>query len=179
MPLEIPSNPADLLNRRENIKSELNTFRNNVSENFTPAEAEKINAALDFMLKIHLPREDRVDSRPFASHPLAVAEEVIKLSNDPELVIAALIHDGVEEQCDYIFAERVNRKYPDRKFSYLEMTEALKEKYKSIFKAWSFKEIKGKFGRKLRPEDSLWNYFRKIEKSRAGTSHLLQEGWVN
>ncbi len=149
MSLEIHSNPVELTDRRDKIETEIKAFSDKVVEKFTAAEAEKINAALDFMLKIHLPQKDRVDGRPFASHPLAVAEEVMKLSADPELVIAALIHDSVEEQSDHIFVERVNRKYPDRAFAYLNVDEVVKIKYKDIFKTWSFREIKERFGTKV------------------------------
>jgi hypothetical protein len=101
------------------------------------------------MLKVHLPQKDRVDGKPFASHPLAVAERVMELSDNPELVIAALIHDGVEDQSDYIFVERVNRKFPDRNFLHLKIDETSKLKYKDIFKNWSFREIKERFGSKV------------------------------
>lgn len=146
MTLRINSNPEAVLARREKIEDEVDVFKNRVVERFEAADAEKILAALDFMLKVHLPQKDRVDGRPFASHPLAVAERVMELSDNSELVIAALIHDGVEDQSDYIFVERVNRKFPDRNFLQLSIDETSKMRYKDIFKNWSFREIKDRFG---------------------------------
>jgi (p)ppGpp synthase/HD superfamily hydrolase len=140
------SNPAEAISRKEKITDELAAFQNKVTEKFTPADSAQIMAALDFMLKIHLPQADRVDGKPFASHPLAVAEKVMELSDNPELVIAALIHDSVEDQPDHIFIERVNKKYPERPFTYLPMDENSKEKYKDTFRDWSFREIQDRFG---------------------------------
>jgi (p)ppGpp synthase/HD superfamily hydrolase len=150
MSFELTPNQDELNERRHRIESEINEFEKIITAQFSAAEVLKIKAALDFMLKIHLPQDDRVDGRPFASHPLAVAEKVMSLSNNPDLVIAALIHDSVEDQSDYIFVERLNRKYPNRDFLPLKIDDTVKEKYKSIFTTWSFKEIADRFGSKIR-----------------------------
>lgn len=116
MSFELKSNLSELSERRQKIEVEINEFEQKIIDQFSVAEALRIKDALDFMLKIHLPQNDRVDGRPFASHPLAVAEKVMSLSHNPELVIAALIHDSAEDQPDYVFIERLNRKYPGRNF---------------------------------------------------------------
>ncbi|MEI7620201.1 MAG: HD domain-containing protein [Candidatus Falkowbacteria bacterium] len=146
MSFEIPSNQEELDARRERIEDEINNFKGKISEKFADTDLEKVTEALDFMLKIHLPQADRVDGKPFASHPLAVAERVMELSDNPELAIAALIHDSVEDQSDRIFLERFNRKYPDRNFLNIKINEEGKKKHKEVFKAWSFRELKEKFG---------------------------------
>ncbi|MFA6995012.1 MAG: hypothetical protein WC249_01220 [Patescibacteria group bacterium] len=150
MSFKINLNPEEISNRREKIKNEIDSFRQKISEKFTGNDRQKINEALEFMLKIHLPQKDRMDGQPFASHPLAVAEEALKLSDNPELIIAALIHDSVEDQPDYIFVERVNRKYPNRNFVPLEIGDTLRERHRDVFKAWSFREIEERFGDKIK-----------------------------
>ena len=150
MSFELKTNPREVSSRQEKIKAEIEAFRNEIAKRFSGADRQKITDALDFMLQIHLPQADRVDGRPFASHPLAVAEEVMKLSDNPDLLAAALMHDGVEDQPDRIFVERIDRKYPDRNFLHLDIDEAAKEKHKEAFKAWSFREINDRFGGKVK-----------------------------
>jgi len=146
MPLGISSNPEEAFARRGKIENEISDFQRKASEKFSGDDLKKINEALDFMLKIHLPQKDRADGRPFASHPLAVAEKVMEMSDDAELVVAALVHDGVEDQSDHIFVERVNRKYPDKQYLQFSIDAASKERYGDIFRDFSFKEIKERFG---------------------------------
>jgi (p)ppGpp synthase/HD superfamily hydrolase len=149
MSFELKTDSDQIAQRREKIEIEINEFKNKVTEKFSETDAKKIHEALEFMLKIHLPQKDRVDGKPFASHPLAVAEKVMAMSNDPELVIAALNHDSVEDQSDRIFVERINRKNIGGNL-HLNINEATKEKYKTIFTAWSFKEIEELFGPKVK-----------------------------
>jgi len=150
MPFEFNSNFEQISSRREKLEQEIANFKQKVTEKFPEEEQAKILEALEFMLKIHLPQKDRADGRPFASHPLAVAEKVMDLSNNPELVISALIHDSVEDQPDYIFVERVNRKHFGQNSLHFEIDETAKEKYHDIFVSWSFKEIKDRFGDQIK-----------------------------
>ncbi len=143
------SNQEEISARKEMIEDRINNFTNKAQDKFSDKKLEEVNEALDFMLKIHLPQADRVDGLPFASHPLAVAEKVMELSDNHELTIAALIHDSVEDQSDHIFVERINRKYPDRDFNYLKIDATTKERYRDTLKTWSFKEIKERFGEKV------------------------------
>ena len=149
MSFETNSNPEDMAIRREKIEKEISDFKDKTAEKFKGEDLDRINEALDFMLKIHLPQKDRVDGKPFASHPLAVAERVMELSDNPDLVIAALTHDSVEDQSDFIFVERIKRKYPKLNSLNINIDNSLKEKHKDTFKAWSFKEIKERFGEKV------------------------------
>jgi len=149
MSFELKTDFDQITNRREKIESEINNFKNKVEARFSEIDAKRINEALEFMLKIHLPQKDRVDGKPFASHPLAVAEKVMAMSDDPDLIIAALDHDSVEDQSDRIFVERINRKNIGSNLHF-DISEATKEKYKTIFTAWSFKEISELFGPKVK-----------------------------
>lgn len=149
MPLETYGDLSSIARRQEALEKEVNNFKALAQEKFSGPELKQVLSALDFMLKIHLPQSDRVDGKPFASHPLAVAEKVINLDPDPELVCAALLHDGVEDQCDQIFASRVNRKFPQKNFLQFKVSPEAKAKHREIFKDWSFKEIKERFGEQV------------------------------
>ncbi|MFZ4631866.1 MAG: hypothetical protein ACOYL8_01505 [Patescibacteria group bacterium] len=149
MSFEKESDFKKINTRKEIIETELKNFEAEVFAKFPEEDAKKIKTALEFMLKIHLPQNDRADGRPFASHPLAVAEKIMKMSDNPELVISALIHDSVEDQADQIFIERINRKNLGGGLK-INIDETLKEKYKSIFASWSFKEIEDRFGSKVK-----------------------------
>ncbi len=146
---ELSSNYNQIKDRKEKIEPEVSSFEKEVFTKFPEEDAKRIKSSLDFMLKIHLPQKDRVDGKPFASHPLAVAEKVMNMSNDPELVIAALMHDGVEDQADRIFIERIERKNLGGGLS-LKFDETAKDKYKIILNAWSFREIEDRFGPKIK-----------------------------
>lgn len=150
MSFELKTNSQEVLARREKIEAEIKSFQTAAAEKFSGEDLRKINEALDFMLKIHLPQADRADGRPFASHPLAVAERAMELSGNAEIVAAALIHDGVEDQADRIFIERITRKYPDRDFVHINIDEEVKKKHKDVFRERSFREIKERFGDKVR-----------------------------
>ena len=150
MSLEIISNQDDINERRSRLNEKIDNFKNRLSEKFSGEDLLKVNKALEFMLKIHLPQADRVDGEPFAVHPLAVANKVMSLSDDSNLTAAALLHDGVEDQSDWIFTERVNRKFPDREYIKLKMTGETKNRYKAILKEWSFREVKEQFGSEVK-----------------------------
>jgi hypothetical protein len=149
MSFELNTNSQEVFARREKIEAEIESFRAKAAEKFFGEDLQKITEALDFMLKIHLPQSDRADGKPFASHPLAVAERAMELSDNPDIVAAALIHDGVEDQADRIFIERINRKYPNRDFVHINIDEEIKKKHKHIFRERSFREIKERFGDKV------------------------------
>lgn len=155
MSFEVNEKKEEVLIRREKIEEEIKAFKGDVLEKFSEADQTKIFAALDFMLKIHLPQDDRFDGFPFASHPLMVARKVMELHSEVELVIAALIHDSVEDQSERIFVERIERKNLGGKSLSLEINEDIKEKYNDIFKDWSFKEINDRFGSRV--EDYVRN----------------------
>ena len=149
MSFEVNSNFNQIVDRRERIEDEINHFKSELLEKFSEEDIANIEKALDLMLEIHLPQKDRVDGKPFASHPLAVAEKVMTMSDNPELAIAALIHDGVEDQADRIFVERINRKHIGGHLTII-LNEEVKEKYKDIFTIWSFREIEDLFGKNVR-----------------------------
>ena len=147
MVVKIIENSFDINKRKERINEEINEFRRLIETKFEGEELDKINKAIDLMLKLHLNQADRADGQPFARHPLEVAKKIIEVSDNLEAnnLISALLHDSAEDKADELFAIRANRKFSFKK-SNLVLTHNLKEKYKDIFKAWAFKEINFNFG---------------------------------
>ena len=52
------------------------------------------------MVELHSNQAPRPDGTPYIEHPLAVASQVLEAmaQKDPDLVVAALLHDAVEDQ---------------------------------------------------------------------------------
>lgn len=150
MSVEIFSNQIIINEREKKIEKNLNSFKALIEDKFKGDDLFKINKALDLMLEIHLPQNDRSDGNPYVKHPLEVAEKVINISDKltPDLVVSALLHDSVEDMPEVLFAKRANRKFPDRNFKF-KISEDIKKNYFSIFKDWAFREIDSSFGPKV------------------------------
>jgi len=73
-------------------------------------ERIRIREALTLMLKLHVNQSDRVaSSEPFVGHPLDVATEVLETykGNDiSHVVVAALLHDSIEDQAHLLALEK-------------------------------------------------------------------------
>ena len=79
---------------------QVRAFRAQLQTAFAPADAARILAALELMVELHLEQAPRPDGTPYIEHPLAVASQVLDamVHKDPEVVVAALLHDAVEDQ---------------------------------------------------------------------------------
>jgi len=94
----------DILSTQEIIESFLVTIKNTYPILF---EHEKLlRKACEFADKAHKWQFRKVSWEPYLTHPLAVASKVRDYYNDIELVLAAILHDTVEDN-DYIFIEDV------------------------------------------------------------------------
>ncbi len=84
----------------ERIQPAAQAFGKAVHASFSPADEERILQALALMLALHGDQKPRPDSAPYIEHPLAVAAGVLDAMarKDPDLVVAALLHDTVEDQ---------------------------------------------------------------------------------
>ncbi len=71
-------------------------------EELTPEARKKITEAMDLMIILHVDQKDRPDGPPYLSHTTNVARRLIEEYgvSDPELIIAALLHDSVEDQVE-------------------------------------------------------------------------------
>ncbi len=79
---------------------QVRTFRAQLQTAFAPADAARILAALELMVELHLDQAPRPDGTPYIEHPLALACQVLEamVHKDPDVVVAALLHDAVEDQ---------------------------------------------------------------------------------
>ena len=79
---------------------QVRAFRAQLQTAFTPADGARALAALELMVELHLEQVPRPDGTPYIEHPLAVASQVLDAmaDKDPEVVVAALLHDAVEDQ---------------------------------------------------------------------------------
>lgn len=86
-------------------------FRAQVYLAFALADARRILDALELMVELHLDQAPRPDGTLYIEHPLAVASQVLDAMarKDPEVVVAALLHDAVEDQ-----TARLAQKVKDR-----------------------------------------------------------------
>jgi len=68
-----------------------------LSEYLTPAELKKVKEAYRFSDEMHL-GQVRKSGEPYISHPIAVAEICAEWKLDAQAIMAALLHDVIEDQ---------------------------------------------------------------------------------
>ncbi|MFY9326719.1 MAG: bifunctional (p)ppGpp synthetase/guanosine-3',5'-bis(diphosphate) 3'-pyrophosphohydrolase [Georgfuchsia sp.] len=86
---------ADAAQRAE-LDAGLARLKNNLSTYLKPAEIERVEAAFAFGDAAHV-GQFRVSGAPYISHPLAVAEKLAAWHLDAQAIIAALLHDVMED----------------------------------------------------------------------------------
>ena len=70
---------------------------NRLAEYLTPAELKKVKEAYRFSDEAHL-GQMRISGEPYISHPIAVAEICADWKLDAQAIMAALLHDVMEDQ---------------------------------------------------------------------------------
>ncbi len=73
-----------------------NELREKLVKNFTPEEVEKIDKAYEFARDAH-DGQLRYSGQPYIIHPVSVASILVDLCMDYQSVVAALLHDTVED----------------------------------------------------------------------------------
>lgn len=99
--MEIKPDPKPALgNLQPQTQTLIGQFNEKLDLAFEGEERARIGSALDLMVEVHSDQEDRPDGTPYVEHPLGVADQVLASmqEKDPDLVIAALLHDAVEDQ---------------------------------------------------------------------------------
>lgn len=72
-----------------------------------------INRAIAFATKAHEGQVRKGTSRPFIQHPLEVGEIVASMTEDEEVISAAILHDTIED-CEGITEETICREFTSR-----------------------------------------------------------------
>jgi len=137
----------------EKIKEEIEKFRETISDKFDAENAAKINSALDLMVDLHSTQEERPDHRPYISHPLEIADDVVNKYEvkKPELVLAALLHDSVEDQSLKLSVKRLERQYGTiGNEAEIKNPEFLKEKFHEELEEIALGEIGFQYGDRVR-----------------------------
>ena len=67
-----------------------------VRQNISPLQWSTINRAVDYSTKMHTGQK-RSSGEEYVTHPLAVAAILVSWKMDAESVIAAILHDTVED----------------------------------------------------------------------------------
>ncbi len=80
----------------EEVMQKYARFEDIIKDNNPAADLSRIRAAFDFSSSAHA-NQRRKDGSPFVSHPLAAAEIVAEMGLDEEAIIAALLHDCIED----------------------------------------------------------------------------------
>lgn len=95
------------------ISQNIERFQNVIFNNFDYNSKTEIQSALIQMIDLHKDQKDRPDGMPYVSHPLEVSRSVIEDFGvmDKDLVIAALLHDTVEDQAIILAREELEAKY--------------------------------------------------------------------
>jgi (p)ppGpp synthase/HD superfamily hydrolase len=72
----------------------------------------KVSKALAFATAAHEGQSRKYDGEPYIVHPIAVSELVSSLTEDEDMVIAALLHDVVEDT--EVTGEEIHKHFGDR-----------------------------------------------------------------
>ena len=77
-----------------------------------------IESALEFAIEAHNGVIRRYDKTPYITHPLAVMGIMTLVTNDQEVLAAALLHDTIED-CEDINIEIIHEKFFERVAGYV------------------------------------------------------------
>ncbi len=72
------------------------SFLNKIKKYNPKADLDRIKSAYLFAQKVHQGQK-RLSGQPFISHPLSVAELIVDLNLDEDSIVAALVHDVLDE----------------------------------------------------------------------------------
>lgn len=103
--------PEQKHGENKSIEQEIDTFKKIIERVFDEASIAEINSALNLMIELHSDQEDRPDGKPYISHPLEIAKDIVEKYgiHDKDLVIAALLHDSIEDQSIKLSTKKLAR----------------------------------------------------------------------
>jgi (p)ppGpp synthase/HD superfamily hydrolase len=102
-----PTNSLALANLRPTTQDKVFEFQKSLDDNFEGYQRQVLEEALLIMYEVHFDQKDRPDGSPYVEHPLGVATNVLNSLERPdfEIVVAALLHDSVEDQPEKLAAK--------------------------------------------------------------------------
>ena len=89
-----------------------------------------IEQAIAFATKAHEGQVRKGTDRPYIVHPIEVGEIVASMTDDEEVIAAAILHDTIED-CEGVTAEVLRREFGNRvAFFFVQKSEEKKKKNK-------------------------------------------------
>ena len=82
------------------MKDAAKKLKLSVEEKYSQEECEVILRALDFAIKAH-DGQKRVSGEDYVIHPILVAQILVDYDLDESTIVAALLHDVVEDQAGF------------------------------------------------------------------------------
>ncbi len=139
-------------NKREIIDSEIKIFKEIVVEKFNEAKAQEINSALKLMIELHVDQKDRPDGKPYIVHPLEIANDIVEKYGvvESNIVVAALLHDAVEDQGLKLVVRRLLREdtHLSKQKALIDLKN-LEEAHSSEIEEIALREIGYLYGKKV------------------------------
>ena len=71
-----------------------------------------VEKAINFATAAHQGQTRKYDNEPYIVHPIAVSKMVADMTNDPEMIAAAVLHDVVEDT--EVTGEEIHKLFGDR-----------------------------------------------------------------
>ena len=149
-------------------------------------EIRMINKAREFATKAHEGQVRKGTNRPYIVHPIEVGDIVSSMTQDAEVISAALLHDTIED-CEHVsrmllaeeFSERVanmvaqesedkSKTWMERKRATIEHIRNAPHEVKLICLADKLSNIRGIDRDYPVLGDELWNRFRMKDKDTIG-----------
>jgi GTP diphosphokinase / guanosine-3',5'-bis(diphosphate) 3'-diphosphatase len=96
MPASVPSSGLSHPPSSSVLSLDFEHFRNGIAAYLKPEDIGRIEAAYHFSADAHR-GQFRISGEPYITHPVAVAEILAKWHLDPQALIAALLHDVMED----------------------------------------------------------------------------------
>jgi (p)ppGpp synthase/HD superfamily hydrolase len=131
-------------------KELLDRFQKEISQRFDKDNQERIEDGLILMLNVHRDQGPTPLGRPYITHTLEVALNVMdfSLTNDADLVISGLLHDAVEDQPIKLAKERLAQKYG--KVIRKAPLDMLMQRYGSEIEELALEEIEKRYGQRVK-----------------------------
>ncbi len=124
------------------MQSKIELFKEKLAHSlYTPKEIERISSAAEWAKTLHRDQK-RASGEPYFIHPLKVAEFLIDMKMDADSIIAALLHDILEDT-DTAFSE-ISKRYGKQTALLVEgvtKISILKAKSKSIQEAETIRKM--------------------------------------
>jgi len=79
---------------------------------------DMVNRAIEFATKVHDGQFRKGTKRPYIVHPVEVGDIVSSMTQDEEIISAAILHDTIED-CDGVTAEVLAEKFSPRVASFV------------------------------------------------------------